>query len=109
MTAAEIVSLLERKGITAAEEYFPSETAYPYAVVLEPQADVDMADMGRCMARLSHFKIELYTHSKHSPEVAIFKKAIYENIPCGEFTEGGESYGMNSLYVTTIEFELYEE
>ena len=109
MNAESIKELLENAGIMAEEEYFGNEVDPPYAIILEPSAQIDCADIGIIISRVQRYRIELYTRSKKDPIRELFKQLIYENIRADAFTEETESYGANRLFMTAIEFELLEE
>ncbi len=109
MNTQDIKELLEGVGIIAEEEYFGSEVDPPYAVILEPSAQIDCADLGIIISRVQRYRIELYTKSKKDPVRELFKQTIYGNVRADAFTEETESYGANRLFMTAIEFELLEE
>lgn len=114
MTAADIVKLLEDNGITAQDEYFPTDVPTPYAVVLTPRAEIDGADIiprrgGYIIQRKQYYRIELYTKSKSDSARAEFLQLCFKSLNVsGGYSLEEESYGKNRLYMTAIEFSAWE-
>lgn len=110
-SAADIVKLLEKNGITATEEYFHDDVGYPYAVVLTPETIIECPDMGGFAdVFLKHvsYRVELFTQSKEDPVRERFIKIMIKNMPTDTLRLEEASYGANAMYLTAVEFETEE-
>ena len=103
-----IINVLAEKGIKAGEEYFPSETPFPYAVVLVPESVIEGSDNYEIALVRQQFRVELFTRSKKDPLRRKFKQAMLE-LGGGDITFFEASYGKGVYYMTACEFEVLQQ
>lgn len=103
ITEGVIINALGEVGIKAAEEYYPNDMPYPYAVVLVPEGAVEGSDGYEIVLIRQTFRVELFTKSKKDPLRNKFKRAMLA-LEGSDITFEENSYGKGNCYLTACEF-----